>query len=184
MTARIAVCLQLSFALDTDLTCNRFNAPHSRSSQDAERFEQPDRSKTQKPQHRSNARRPETKSLRPSRTLSEYSNPVSAATEFGLHDPSVPKTPRASGPKTGARGCPQFVRACCHSVAASPLRGSAPTRRARAPFDRCIAPTVAELRRPPAGKSVKLETAARAVAERRPRHRTPSRTPRNFVPRV
>jgi hypothetical protein len=69
-----------------------------------ERFELPDRSKIQKAEHPSNARRPETKSLRPSRTLFEYSNPAFSEAEFGLRDPSDPKIRRASGPRTGALG--------------------------------------------------------------------------------
>src|SRR5216684_2525757 len=124
------------------------------------------------PEHPSNARLPETKSLRPSRTLFEYSNPVSAAAEFGLHDSSVPKTPHASGPRTGVRDRLQFLRACCHSVVASPLRGSAPTQRVPAHFGRCAAPTVAELRRPPADRLVKSEKAARPAAARPSPHRT------------
>ena len=154
------------------------------SSQDLERCELPGRSKTQKPEHPSNARLAETKSLRPSRTLFEYSNPVSAEAEFGLYDSSVPKTRHAPGPRIGVPGRLRFVRACCHSVVASPLRGSAPIRQARAPCGQSAAPTVAELRRPPADRLVKSETAARPAAERRPRHRTPSRTPRNFLPRA
>jgi hypothetical protein len=59
------------------------------------------RFKTQKPEHPSNARRLDTASLCPSKTLFEYSNPVSAAAEFGLHNSSVPKTRHASGPKIG-----------------------------------------------------------------------------------
>ena len=164
--------------------CVAINAFHSRSSQDSERFELPGRSKKQKPEHPSNARLPETKSLRPSRILFEYSNPASAEGEFVLREPSVQLTRRASGPRTGVRGRLQFVRECCHSVAASPLRGSAPIRQALAAFGRSAAPTVAELRRPPADKSVKSETGARPGAERRPRHQTPSRSPRNFLPRV
>jgi hypothetical protein len=160
------------------------NVLRSRSSQDSERFELPDRSKIQKPEHPSNGRRPETKLLRPSRTPFEYSNPASSEAEFGLRDPSVPKTRRASGPRTGALGRLQFVRACCHSVVASPSRGSVPIPQARAPFGRCVAPTFVELRRPPADRLVKLETAAGPGVERRSRHRTPSRTPRDFLPRV
>src|SRR6266850_2799331 len=92
------------------------SALRSGSSQGWEQFELPDRSKTQEPQHPSNARPPETRSLRPSRTLFEYSNPAWSEAEFGLHDPSVPKTRRASGPRTVALGRLQFVRACCHSA--------------------------------------------------------------------
>ena len=140
-------------------------------------------SKTQKVEHPSSSRLLDTESLRPNRILFECSNPALAEVEFCLRDSSVPRTRRASGPRTGARGRLQFLRACCHLVAASPLRGSAPTPRARASFGRCAVPTVAELRRPPADKLVKSETEARLGVERRPRHRTPSRTPRNFLPR-
>ena len=160
------------------------NAFRSRSSQDSERFELLDRSKTQKPEHPSSARRRDTESLRPSRTLFEYSNPVSAAAEFGLYDSSAPKTRHASYPRTGVRGRLQFLRACCHSVAASPLRGSAPIQQAHAACGRCAAPTAAELRRPPADRLVKSETAVRPAAERPYRHRMLSRTPRDFLPRV
>src|SRR5882724_5545334 len=118
------------------LLVSAINAFRSRSSQDSEGRELPDRSKTQKPEHPSNECLPETKSLRPSRTIFEYSNPVSAEAEFGLHDSSVPKTRHAPGPRIAAHGRLQFLRACCHSEAASPSRGSAPTRRAPAPFDR------------------------------------------------
>ena len=160
------------------------NVLRSRSSQDSEGCELPDRSKTRKTEHPSNARLPETKSLRPSRTLVEYSNPVWAAAEFGLYDPSVPKTRHASGPKTGLRVHLQFVPGWHHSAVASPSPRSAPILQAHGPFGRCAASTVAELRRPPEDKSVKLETATTLTAERRSRHRTPSRTPRNFLPKV
>jgi hypothetical protein len=166
------------------VACFAINAVHAKSFQDSERLELPDRSKKQKPEHPSNAYLPETKSLGPSRTLFEYSNPDSAAAEFGLYDSSVLKTQHASGPRTGVRGHLQFLRACCHSVAASPLQGLAPIRQAPAPFGRCAAPTAAELRRPPADRLVKSETTARPAAERPPRHRTLSRTPRDFLPRV
>ncbi len=160
------------------------NALRSKSSQDSERFEALDRSRTQKPKHPSNARRVDTELLRPSRTLFERNNPASAEGQFGLRDHSVPRTRRALGPRTGARGCRQFVQACHHSVAASRLRGSAPIRQARAPSGRSAAPTVAELRRPPADKSVKSETAGTLTAERRSRRRTPFRTRQDFLLKV
>ena len=81
-------------------------------------------------------------------TLSEYSSPVSPAAEFGLQVFSVPRTQHALGPRTEGLGRQRFVRACCHSAAASPSRGSASTLREPAPFVRCAEPTVAELRKP------------------------------------
>ncbi len=135
-------------------------------------------------EHLSSASRLDTKSLRPSRTLFERSNPASAGEEFGLRDSSIPRTRHASGPRTDALGHLGFVRACCHSAVASPLGGSVPTRRAPAAFGRCAVLTVAELRRPPADKSVKSATAATPIAERRSRHRTLSRTLRDFLPKV
>jgi len=152
--------------------------------QATERPSQQVHSRTENPEHLSNACRQGTKSLRPSRTPFERSNPASAEEEFGLHEPSIPLTRRASGPRTGELGRPGFVRECCHSVVASPLGGSVPTRRAPAPFGRCAALTVAELRRPPADKSVKSATAATLSAEPRSRHQTLSRTPRDFLPKV
>ena len=143
-----------------------------------------DHSKTQKPTHLSSACQLDTESLRPSRTLFEHSNPVSAAVEFGLYDSSVPKTRHASGPRTGVRDRLRFLRAWCDSVAASPLGELAPTLRAPALFDRCVAPTIAELRRPPADKLVKSEIAATLTVEGRPRNRTLSRILQNYLPRA
>src|SRR5258708_15037225 len=135
-------------------------------------------------EHLSSACRLDTRSLRPSKILSERSNPASAGEEFGLRDPSIPRTRHASRPRTDALGHPGFVRACCHSAVASLLGGSVPTPRAPAPSGRCAAPTVAVLRRPPADKSVTSETAAPPIAEHRSRHRTHSRTPRKFLLKV
>src|ERR1700738_2638795 len=82
----------------------------------AELPSRPDRSKTEKRTHLSSACRLDTESLRPRRTLFERSNPAAAEEEFGLHDPSIPRTRHASGPRTDALGRPGFGRACCHSA--------------------------------------------------------------------
>src|SRR5258708_4106688 len=135
-------------------------------------------------EHLSSACRLDTKSFRPSRTLFGRSNPASAGEDFGLRDPSIQRTRHASDPRTDALGHTGFDRACCHSAVASPLGESVPTPRAPAAFGRCAALTVAELRRPPADKSVKSATAATLTAERQSRHRTLSRTPRDFLPKL
>src|SRR5882762_8520682 len=135
-------------------------------------------------EHLSSACRLDTRSFRPSKILSERSNPASAGGECGSRDLVIPRTGYASRPRTDALGHPGLVRACCLSAVASLLGGSVPTPRAPAPSGRCAAPTVAELRTPPADKSVKSATAATPIAEHRSRHRTLSRTPRNFLAKV
>src|SRR5258708_29830553 len=135
-------------------------------------------------EHLSSACRLDTRSFRPSKILSERSNPALAGGECGSRDPSIPRTRYASRPRTDALGHPGFVRACCHSAVARLLGGSRPTPRAPPPSYRCATPTVAVLRRPPADKSVTSETAATPIAEHRSRHRTLSRTPRNFLAKV
>jgi hypothetical protein len=170
--------------LTSNCVQDAINAPGSRTSQDAERFELPGPAKTQKPEHPSSARLLDTESLRPNRNLFECNNPASAAPEFGLRGPSGPRIRHASGPRIEVRGRLQFLLACCHSEAASPLEESAPKQRVPVPFGRCASPTVAELRRPPAGKSVKSETVIGPGVERRLQYRTPSQTPRDSYPRV
>jgi len=87
-------------------------------------------------------------------------------------------------PRTGALGHLRFVQACSRSGVASLSEGSAPTPRARAPFDRCAAPTDAQLRRPPADRWVKSATATKPGGERRLQRQTPSRSPRNLLGRA